>query len=162
MKAIEINGEIKVYNMLPKEWPGINNFRNPSKEEVYRLGFRDYIPPVLGLEQEWGNKYKDIEKDIFTCEVVDKSVEELANIELHKVKQRREQLLKDGVLVDNVWFNENFLSNFIAAITVITNAGGTEIEWKDTDDTWIKLTLQEANILAVKSMSAIQEIYKNN
>lgn len=77
-------------------------------------------------------------------------------------KQRRIYLLKKGVIADNVWFNELFLGNFISATTVIKNAGGIEIEWKDNNDEWIVLNLEDANLLAIKAMSAIQEIYKNN
>ena len=49
MKAIEINGEIKIYNTLPKSWEGnkhyVGGFNNLSNEELKEEGFYDVIVP---------------------------------------------------------------------------------------------------------------------
>ena len=46
MKAIEINGEIKIYNELPQSWGGVmGNFSMLSEEEIKEYGFYDVIIP---------------------------------------------------------------------------------------------------------------------
>lgn len=46
MKAIEINGEIKIYNELPQSWGGVmGNFSKLSDEEIEAYGFYDVVTP---------------------------------------------------------------------------------------------------------------------
>ena len=46
MKAIEINGTIKVYSKLPNSWEGVmGNFSKLSDEEIKAYGFYDVVIP---------------------------------------------------------------------------------------------------------------------
>ena len=104
MIAIEIKGDIVIFNELPLVWQTkeglINNFRHGSTpEQVYDLGFRPYINPTISEGQEIGDAYKDMEKDIFTRRVIDttKTIEELYDLKLKEgldvFKKYKEQLI---------------------------------------------------------------------
>ena len=46
MKAIDINGEIKIYSQLPKSWGNIiGGFNTLSDEEAKEYGFYDVVSP---------------------------------------------------------------------------------------------------------------------
>ena len=59
MKAIEINGEIKIYNKLPNSWKGVmGNFSKLSDEEIKEYGFYDVIMPSFDNQiEELGNMF---------------------------------------------------------------------------------------------------------
>mgnify|MGYP001494443548 CR=1 len=61
MKAIEINGEIKVYNSLPNSWKGVmGNFSKLSDEEIKSYGFYDVVTPDYNSRtQELSNIFWD-------------------------------------------------------------------------------------------------------
>ena len=53
MKAIEINGEIKIYNKLPNSWKGVmGNFSKLSDEEIKAYGFYDVVTPEYNKASE--------------------------------------------------------------------------------------------------------------
>ena len=61
MKAIDINGNIKVYNQLPSSWQGVmGNFSKLSDEEIKAYGFYDVIIPEFNVKtQELSNLFFD-------------------------------------------------------------------------------------------------------
>lgn len=75
-QAIEINGQIKIYNQIPNEWntpDGVKivNFRQSTEQERYDLGFRDLIQPTIGQYQKRDSIYFDSVNDVFTYAVKD-------------------------------------------------------------------------------------------
>tara|TARA_B100001059_G_C17582722_1_gene450679 strand:- start:293 stop:748 length:456 start_codon:yes stop_codon:yes gene_type:complete len=68
MKAIEINGEIKVYNSLPNSWKGVmGNFSKLSDEEIKAYGFYDVIQPEYDpIIEELGALYLKDNKYYYT------------------------------------------------------------------------------------------------
>ena len=53
MKAIEINGTIKVYSKLPNSWKGVmGNFSKLSDEEIKAYGFYDVVTPEYNKTSE--------------------------------------------------------------------------------------------------------------
>ena len=53
MKAIEINGTIKVYSKLPNSWEGVmGNFSKLSDEEIKAYGFYDVVIPDYNKASE--------------------------------------------------------------------------------------------------------------
>jgi hypothetical protein len=53
MKAIEINGTIKVYSKLPNSWKGVmGNFSKLSDEEIKAYGFYDVVTPEYNKVSE--------------------------------------------------------------------------------------------------------------
>ena len=94
MKAIEINGEIKVYNSLPNSWKGVmGNFSKLSDEEIKSYGFYDVVTPDYNSRtQELSNIFWDENNEVFTYAVNDiefsQTVEELKEMQINDLKKR--------------------------------------------------------------------------
>jgi len=92
MKALEINGQIKVYNNIPNSFKydgGVvaGGGKNLSDEELYNLGFRDVVTPTFdGRIEELANLHLD--GDIYTYDVIDRPIKEtVAELKANKVSQ---------------------------------------------------------------------------
>ena len=74
-KAIEINGEIKVYNTLPKSWSNvIGGFHLLSDEQLESYGFYNVVTPEHNQSvEELSEIYFDSDNDVFTYDVSDKT-----------------------------------------------------------------------------------------
>ena len=94
MKAIEINGEIKVYNSLPNSWKGVmGNFSKLSDEEIKSYGFYGVVSPDYNSRtQELSNIFWDENNEVFTYTVNDiefsQTVEELKEMQINDLKKR--------------------------------------------------------------------------
>lgn len=94
MKAIEINGEIKIYNQLPKSWGGVmGNFSKLSNEEMQSYGFYDIITPDYNSRtQELSNIFWDAANKVFTYTVSNinftQTVSELKEMQITDLKNR--------------------------------------------------------------------------
>ena len=92
MKAIEINGEIKIYNELPQSWGGVmGNFSMLSEEEIKGYGFYDVIIPNYDPRIQIKSEiYWDSENEVFTYNISDRNLldtlEELKNIRITELK----------------------------------------------------------------------------
>ena len=92
MKAIEINGTIKVYNPLPNSWKGVmGNFSKLSEEEIKAYGFYDVVVPECNRNSEkLSDIFWDADNEVFTYTVSDKewdqTLEELKEIKITSVK----------------------------------------------------------------------------
>tara|TARA_R110000737_G_scaffold353327_1_gene404203 strand:- start:3967 stop:4689 length:723 start_codon:yes stop_codon:yes gene_type:complete len=75
-KAIEINSNVVVFDTLPKKWKEKTAI---SEVEYYDFGFRDYVEPQLLEGQTYGDRFKDLNSDTFSIEVVEYPV--LSNIQ---------------------------------------------------------------------------------
>ena len=75
MKAIEINGQIKIYNQLPSTWGNImGGFNLLSDNELKNYGFYDVVIPNYDSRiQELGDLYFDSASETFTKDVSDKT-----------------------------------------------------------------------------------------
>lgn len=81
-------------------------------------------------------------------------------IETAQKKIEMETLLKSGIVVDNFWFNEYYLAQFISLIGVCEREN-KQIEWKNTNDNWETLSVSDANKIAFNASIKFQQIYKN-
>lgn len=94
------------------------------------------------------------------------SQEEINEIELRAKKEKRNELLEKGIVIeiDNVkyWFSKLTLNDFITAAQISEKAGATEIEWKADNGEWKVITLQQAFQIGAQGMQMIQQIYKDN
>ena len=94
MKAIEINGEIKVYAQLPGSWKGVmGNFSKLSDEEIKSYGFYDVVTPDYNSRtQELSNIFWDENNEVFTYTVnnieFSQTVEELKEMQINDLKKR--------------------------------------------------------------------------
>jgi len=73
MKAIQIDGKIKVYNPLPNSWKGVmGNFSGLSDEEIKAYGFYDVVVPEYNKASEsLSDIFWDADNEIFTYTVSD-------------------------------------------------------------------------------------------
>lgn len=76
MKAIQKNGSIKIYKVLPETWDGasghIINFRQASDKVLKENGFYDVVKPGYNpSKQNKGGLYFDEANEIFTYDVTD-------------------------------------------------------------------------------------------
>lgn len=78
MKAIEINGQIKTYDTLPKSWGNVlGGFNLLSDNELKSYGFYNIsIPSYNEKTQYVGNLYFNSASETFTKDVSDKSWDE--------------------------------------------------------------------------------------
>ena len=101
MKAIEINGKIKTYNRLPKEYTvdgtTILNFDKVEDASVY--GFFDVVMPSYdSVTQQISNLHFDKKKKKFVYDVTDKefgqTLEQAKDTKKSEVKKKAGDLLK--------------------------------------------------------------------
>ena len=92
MKAIQIEGKIKVYNPLPNSWKGVmGNFSKLSDEEIKAYGFYDVVVPDYNKNSEkLSDIFWDADNEVFTYTVSDnewdQTLEELKEIKTTSVK----------------------------------------------------------------------------
>lgn len=101
MKAIEINGEIKTFNSVPKIWKDTNGTHlNIGDGKLF--GFKDVVyPDFNGLIQELSNLH--LAGDVFTYDVIDKPTKET----LEELKQQKIAELKNAIsqkLSETDWY----------------------------------------------------------
>ena len=92
MKALEINGEIKLYGSVPNSFKyegGVvaGGGKNLSDEELYNLGFRDVVTPTFDDRvQELANLHLD--GDVYTYDVIEVPFKEtLADLKEIKIAE---------------------------------------------------------------------------
>ena len=92
MKAIEINGKIKVYKTLPNSWKGVmGNFSKLSDEEIKAYGFYDVVTPDYNSKsQELSDIFWDAGNEVFTYTVNEKewsqTLDELKQLRITSLK----------------------------------------------------------------------------
>ena len=122
MKAIEINGEIKVYNSLPNSWEGVmGNFSKLSDEEIQVYGFYDVIVPEHNSKiEQLSNIFWDADNKVFTYTVSDiefsQTISELKEAKINELKNRINfELAKtDWYITRKVERNIDIPSNIVA------------------------------------------------
>jgi len=93
MKAIEINGTIKVYSNLPNSWEGVmGNFSGLSDEEIKAYGFYDVVTPDYNSTiQKLSNIFWDADNKVFTYTVSNiefsETLEELKEAKIKSLKR---------------------------------------------------------------------------
>lgn len=92
MKAIEINGQIKTYDRLPKSWGNVlGGFDLLSDDELKNYGFYDVVIPNHDSRiQQLGDLYFDSASETFTKDVSNKTwtqtLEELKEQQINNFK----------------------------------------------------------------------------
>jgi len=88
MKAIEINGEIKIFSKYPKNFKyGDNLYLILTDEKAKEIGFKDVITPEYNYLTEELSEIKLV-GDVYTYDVIEKPIKEtLAELKEQKVSQ---------------------------------------------------------------------------
>jgi|SRR6056300_1451340 len=90
MKAININGNIKIYNQLPKTWENIiGGFDTLDESEIQEVGFYDLVEPEYTPSiQNLINLHFDSDNNVFTYDVENKTfTETVAELKEAKIEQ---------------------------------------------------------------------------
>jgi len=90
MKAIDINGNIKIYNQLPKTWGNvIGGFDLLDESEIQKAGFYDLVEPEHTPSiHNLINLHFDSENNVFTYDVENKTfTETVAELKEAKIEQ---------------------------------------------------------------------------
>lgn len=105
MKAIDINGNIKIYNQLPKTWGNIiGGFNLLDESEIQKAGFYnlvepDYTPSIHNLI----NLHFDSDSNIFTYDVENKTFTETI-VELKEAKIEQLKIYTNRELEKTDWY----------------------------------------------------------
>ena len=125
MKAIEINGNIKTFNRLPKNWDSdgttIVNFNKLSDAEAEAYGFFDVVMPTYdSVTQQISNLHFDKKKKKFVYDVTDKVFSQT----LEQAKETKKQEVKAmayKLLQPTDWYGIRLAINGIALPQDITD-----------------------------------------
>jgi hypothetical protein len=93
MKAININGNIKIYNQLPKTWGNIiGGFDTLDESEIQEVGFYDLVEPEYTPSiQNLINLHFDSDNNVFTYDVENKTfTETVAELKETKIDQLKD------------------------------------------------------------------------
>lgn len=102
MKAINIDGQIRIFQQVPNEWKHFLNFSQADEALLKEEGFFDLvIPEYLPDTQRLGQVFFDEKLHVFTYEVVEIQLEQLKQsrtLELESYKKRTNKELLDKLL----------------------------------------------------------------
>ena len=105
MKAIQIDGKIKVYKTLPNSWKGVmGNFSKLSEEEIKAYGFYDVVIPDYNSKiQKLSDIFWDADNEVFTYTVSDIEFSEtLEELKEGKIKSLNMNALNNLSVTD--WY----------------------------------------------------------
>jgi hypothetical protein len=123
MKAIEINGNIKTYNRLPKTWKDDNgvhlNFDKVENPQDY--GFYDVVMPTYdSVTQQISNLHFDGRKKKFVYDVTDKVFRQTLE-EAKETKKQEVKAMAYKLLQPTDWYGIRLAINGIALPQNITD-----------------------------------------
>ena len=104
MKAIEINGEIKLFNKLPKEFTTSDGRLILGLNEKFAgdIGFKDVVTPAYNYLTEELSPIKLV-GDVYTYDVIEKPIKEtLDELKANKVEQLKS--IVGGKLSATDWY----------------------------------------------------------
>jgi len=152
MKATEINGKIKTYNRLPKNYEvdgtTIVNFNKLSKEEAEGYGFFDVVMPSYdSVTQQISNLHFD--GSVFTYDVTDKVFGQ--DLDTYKANKIKEVKKKTGELLQPTdWYVTRLAERAI------------EIPQNIKDERQDILDKADAAELEIAALQTIAEVLKYN
>jgi len=137
MKAIQIDGKIKVYNSLPNSWKGVmGNFSKLSDEEIKAYGFYDVVTPDYNSKiQKLSDIFWDADNEVFTYTVSDIEFSEtLEELKEGKIKSLNMNALNNLSVTD--WYITRKTEKNIdipEAITTERDAIRTQADTKEAE-----------------------------
>ena len=103
MKAIEINGEIKLFSKYPKNFEHNDRlYINITDSKAGEIGFKDVVTPTYDSRIEELSPIK-LDGDVYTYDVIDKPIKEtLAELKERKVSELKSMV--GGQLSETDWY----------------------------------------------------------
>jgi len=87
MKAINVNGTIKTYSLVPKTWGNILGVQYLNDSSLEALGFYDVVTPTTKQSQELGSIEWDADNEVFTYPVQNKTYSQtVAELKTQKIE----------------------------------------------------------------------------
>jgi hypothetical protein len=98
MKAILVDGNIKLFKVLPRTWKHHDNFRKASVELLEAEGFLEVLIPEYDTElQKLSEIYKDEANNLYTYDVVDLEID----IDTERARKIKEfETIVEGEMMD--------------------------------------------------------------
>jgi hypothetical protein len=120
MKAIEINGEIKIFNKLPKEFKTSDGRLILGLNEKFAgdFGFKDVVTPAYNYLTEELSPIKLV-GDVYTYDVIEKPIKEtLAELKLKKIRELKSKIgerlsATDWYIIRKTDTNEDIPNNVV-------------------------------------------------
>ena len=75
-------------------------------------------------------------------------------------KQERNRKLTDGIIVNNIWFNEDRLTQFTVMAQMVSSMGQPTFEW-GFEDGFAPITVEDAFNTVMSASAQFQQIYKD-
>jgi hypothetical protein len=123
MKAIIIDGKIKIYSELPKVWGSYMNFQQASVEIQEQEGFYELVIPIYNDKtHKLGEVYWDDINKIFTYPLISKT--------LLEIQQEKEAELDN---IDNSYIPNIVIKRLLQAL-VLTILTKTTVTTRDIND----------------------------
>lgn len=98
MKAITVNGTIKVFSTIPSQWNGTFNYQNADPSVHYADGFRDLVRPEYNpLTSKLGDIYFDAANDNFTYQLIPLTDEELKSRLINQSRMNKESIIQESL-----------------------------------------------------------------
>lgn len=148
MYAIDINGEIKTYNSLPKSWGNIiAGFNNLSDEEAQSYGFYNVVMPNHNSNIESiGDIYFDSDNSVFTYPVNNKTWDEsLSELKSNKIDALRDYT--NNKLAETDWYVIRNAERSIDIPQDVQDARSTILSDHDTQESEINALTTKKSVV---------------
>ena len=151
MKAIEINGEIKIFNTLPSTWNGkkhyMGGFEKSPIEVLEEEGFYDVVIPNYDSRiQKLGDIYFDSASKTFVKDVLDKTwPQTLTELKEHKLIDLKDHT--NNLLLITDWYYIRKLSRNIEVPQEIQDERTAILESHDNHETAITALTEKAEVV---------------
>ena len=151
MKAIEINGKIKIYNTLPNSWNGtkhyVGGFASLSDEELKAEGFYDVVIPEYNSKaEELSAIYFDSDNEIFTYDVSDKTWSEtVAELKTRRINHFKSIVNRELQKTD--WYIIRSVDNGDDVPSIITDERAATRSQSDTVESEINALTTKQEVM---------------
>jgi len=104
MKGIQLENEIKTYNVTPKNWGNvIGGFNYLSDSDLEGYGFYDIVTPTITASQELGAIEWDADNSVFTFPVQSKTfTQTVAELKTQKIENLKHSYSRELAKTD--WY----------------------------------------------------------
>lgn len=161
--ANKINGIIERFTKLPYSFKGVENVTcyYEKRTDLHKKdGFLELVYPVLKDGKGYGEvKDASLSKDKtkYIMPLIDKEIIELDEFSL---KDERNQKLREGVIISDIWFNEDTLNKFATYVNICKSNNKITLDWGHVTG-WKTIKTAEAVKICLEASLLFSSIYKD-
>jgi hypothetical protein len=125
MKAINLDGTIKIYGSIPKDWSNVvGGFNTLSSSDLETYGFYDIVIPTITESQELGDIEWDLDNSVFTYPVQSKVFSQsLAEMKAQKIENLKSIYVQELAKTDWIIIRDQELGNTTDSDIASSRAG---------------------------------------